>query len=112
LTHSTPSPGQRGYDLVWVDGAHGYPVCAIDVTNAVRLMAEDGLLLCDDVYERANTSAASSDPMYRSLAPLETLCAFEEEGLVAVTLVDKRLDADHLRPSIRKFVAVCRRLPA
>jgi predicted O-methyltransferase YrrM len=110
LTLSTPGPGERGYDLVWVDGAHGYPVCAIDVTNAVRLVAGDGLLLCDDVYEPVNTSPASSDPIYRSIASFETLSAFEREGLLAVTLVDKRLDGDHLRPSIRKFVAVCRRL--
>ena len=25
-------------DLIWVDGAHGYPVVASDITNSIGLM--------------------------------------------------------------------------
>ncbi len=40
------------YDLIWVDGAHGYPVVTIDIINAIRLISENGIILCDDVFKK------------------------------------------------------------
>ena len=31
------------FDLIWVDGAHGYPVLPIDLHNACRLINDGGL---------------------------------------------------------------------
>ena len=28
------------FDLIWIDGAHGYPVVCSDITNAIRLAHE------------------------------------------------------------------------
>jgi len=98
------------YDLIWVDGAHGYPVAAVDIVNAIRLLSPCGILMCDDVYTPANESQHTSDNMYRSVASYETLKAFEDEGVISVDLIDKRIDPVNIRPRVRKFVAYCRKL--
>ena len=28
---------ERTYDLIWIDGAHGYPMVCIDIINSLRL---------------------------------------------------------------------------
>ena len=38
------------YDLIWIDGAHGYPTVTIDIINSLKLINNDGLIICDDVY--------------------------------------------------------------
>ena len=37
-------------DLIWVDGAHGYPVVSADITNSIRLMNNKTILMCDDIW--------------------------------------------------------------
>ena len=37
------------FDLVWVDGAHGYPTVVSDIINAYRLLKVGGFLMVDDV---------------------------------------------------------------
>lgn len=76
------------YDLIWVDGAHGYPVVAIDILNAYRLINEDGLVACDDVYLYRN----GGDNMYFSKASLEVLKELQENNLVHLTLLFKRIN--------------------
>ena len=39
------------FDLIWVDGAHGYPIVAMDIINAVRLCSTSGTVMIDDVWE-------------------------------------------------------------
>lgn len=52
----------KSYDLIWIDGAHGYPIVAIDIANSVRLLRDGGVLLCDDVWVGRNADV--SDFMY------------------------------------------------
>ena len=37
------------YDLIWIDGAHGYPVVACDIINSYRLLDNNGIAMIDDV---------------------------------------------------------------
>lgn len=55
---------EETFDLIWIDGAHGYPVVTIDIVNSFRLIGKDGLIFIDDIY----TNAAVSDSMYKSVA--------------------------------------------
>ena len=57
------------FDLIWVDGAHGYPVLPIDLHNACRLINDGGYVAVDDVF----LELTKSDEMYRSMAAIETL---------------------------------------
>jgi predicted O-methyltransferase YrrM len=75
------------YDLIWIDGAHGFPYVAIDLSNALRLVNPDGFILCDDVY----TSTSENSMITESMATFITLQKFQEAGLIKFNLVPKRL---------------------
>ena len=34
----------KKYDLIWIDGTHGYPVVTIDITNSLRLLKPNGII--------------------------------------------------------------------
>ena len=64
------------YDLIWIDGAHGYPILSIDIANSIRMITKNGYILCDDIY---TSNRIKSDNMYRSRAGLETLNALKKQ---------------------------------
>jgi predicted O-methyltransferase YrrM len=74
------------YDLIWVDGAHTSPVSIIDIANSIRLLSDNGVAICDDVYLEPNYLDRVSD-----LSSVETLQAFQESGIITFTLIRKRL---------------------
>jgi predicted O-methyltransferase YrrM len=76
------------YDLIWIDGAHGFPFVAIDLSNALRMVNSDGFILCDDVY----TSTTKNSMITDSMATFITLQKFQEAGQIKFYLVPKRLN--------------------
>ena len=62
---------KKKYDLIWIDGAHGYPVVCIDIINSINILNKNGLILCDDVLLEVNQTISSA--MYASTATIETL---------------------------------------
>lgn len=74
-------------DLIWVDGAHGYPIVASDITNAIGLMHEDSILMCDDIFKRTN----KYDSLYVSAAGFETLSAFRDAKILENYFFSKRI---------------------
>ena len=96
---------KKKYDLIWIDGAHGYPVVCIDIINSLHILKENGLILCDDVYLKLNQS--NSDIMYSSIATYETLNELKKQDLIDFRLIYKRLSPEHnCVENIRKFVAI------
>ena len=96
---------KKKYDLIWIDGAHGYPVICIDIINSLHNLKEYGLILCDDVHVRLNQSY--SDTMYSSIASYETLNELKKQDLINFRLVYKRLSAENnCIENTRKFVAI------
>ena len=96
---------KKKYDLIWIDGAHGYPVVCIDIINSLHILQKDGLILCDDVYLKLNQS--NSDIMYSSIATYETLKELKRQDLINFRLIYKRLSAEHnCIENTRKFVAI------
>ena len=96
---------KKKYDLIWIDGAHGYPVVCIDIINSLHILKENGLILCDDVHLKLNQS--NSDIMYRSIATYETLNELKKQDLIDFRLIYKRLSAQHNSiENKRKFVAI------
>lgn len=96
---------KKKYDLIWIDGAHGYPVVCIDIINSLHILQRNGLILCDDVYLKLNQS--NSDIMYSSIATYETLKELKRQDLINFRLIYKRLSAEHnCIENTRKFVAI------
>jgi predicted O-methyltransferase YrrM len=96
---------ENKYDLIWLDGAHGYPICAIDITNAVRMVSINGFIVCDDVYTRLK----HSDEMYDSTATFEVLEAFRESKILNYKLLHKRLSTQsNFWKSQTKYLAVAK----
>ena len=96
---------KKKYDLIWIDGAHGYPGVCIDIINSLHILKENGLILCDDVHLKLNQS--NSDAMYSSIATYETLNELKKEDLINFRLIYKRLSAQHNSiENKRKFVAI------
>ncbi|MDC0393678.1 class I SAM-dependent methyltransferase [Candidatus Pelagibacter sp.] len=96
---------KKKYDLIWIDGAHGYPVVCIDIINSLHILKENGLILCDDVF--LGLKQSNSDTMYSSIATYETLNELKKQNLVNFRLVYKRLDAEYnCLENNRKFIAI------
>ena len=96
---------KKKYDLIWIDGSHGYPVACIDIINSLHILKENGLILCDDVLLKLNHS--NSDRMYGSIATYETLNELKKQNLIDFRLVYKRLSAKYnCIEKRRKFVAI------
>ena len=96
---------KKKYDLIWIDGAHGYPMVCIDIINSLNILKENGLILCDDVFLELNQS--NSDKMYSSIATYETLNELKKQNLVNFRLVYKRLNAEYnCIENNRKFIAI------
>jgi len=95
---------KKKYDLIWIDGAHGYPVVCSDIINSLHLIKEKGVILCDDVF--LNLDQFGADKMHFSLASYETLNELKKQKLIKFTLVYKRLTAKaNCIKSKRKFIA-------
>ena len=96
---------KKKYDLIWIDGAHGYPVVCIDIINSLHILKENGLILCDDVHLKLNQN--NSDIMYSSIATYETLNELKKQDLINFRLIYKRLNAeDNCIENTRKFIAI------
>ena len=93
----------KKYDLIWIDGAHGYPTACMDIVNSIRLINNQGVILCDDVW----INDVVSEKFYNSIAAYETLNELKKEGLINFDLIFKRLDPNNnCLEKKRKFVAV------
>ena len=83
--------GMEGQDLIWVDGAHGYPIVTSDITNSIRLMQSGGVLMCDDIWKELK----NSDEIYSSIAGYKTLSSFEDASIIKNTYFRKRIGKKH-----------------
>ena len=100
---------KKKYDLIWIDGAHGYPIVCIDIINSLHLINEGGIIICDDIY--LNLSKNNSDNMYHSIASYETLNELKKQNVINFTLVYKRINKkNNCIESKRKFVAIVRKI--
>ena len=96
---------KKKYDLIWIDGAHGYPVVCIDIINSLNILKENGIILCDDVHIKLDQS--KSDKFYHSIATYETLNQLQNQNIINFQLVYKRLNAkDNCMENERKFLAI------
>lgn len=93
----------KKYDLIWIDGAHGYPFVCMDIINCLKLLNTNGLIMCDDVF----INKINSDKLYQSNASYETLSELKKEKIIEFNLIYKRLDTENnFNSGNRKFVAI------
>ena len=90
------------FDLIWIDGAHGYPYVCSDITNAIRLSHAQTILMCDDIWKNLK----NSDSIYSSIAAWVTLEEFYKAGIITTDYFYKRLGKKFL--SSEKFVSLSR----
>lgn len=97
------------YDLIWIDGAHGYPVVCVDIINSLHLVSPNGVILCDDIF--TNLLISESDRLYNSIASFQTLALLKEENLINLELIFKRLTVnENCLEQDRKFVAIFKKI--
>jgi hypothetical protein len=87
------------YDLIWVDGAHGYPHVTSDITNSLRLLNDNGIIMCDDVY----FAVSHSDGLYNSIAAFQTINSFMSANMLSCTFIPKRIGYKFLHQD--KYIA-------
>lgn len=91
------------YDLIWIDGAHGYPVVTSDIVNAIRLIRKKGYILIDDIY----IETSKSDMLYKSNAGYETLQQIKEAGCITdLKFALKRIGHKHNKKRNQKYIAI------
>jgi predicted O-methyltransferase YrrM len=99
---------KKQYDLIWIDGAHGYPMVTIDIVNSIRLLNDDGIIMCDDIFTRP---PKNQDSMYDSIAAYETLNEFKKANVISCNLLFKRLDKkNNSNPNSRQFLAFIKKI--
>ena len=96
LTKNTNIPKQ---DLIWVDGAHGYPIVGADITNAIGLMHKESILMCDDILKNTKLN----DNLYCSTAGFETLSSFTNANIIKTYFFNKRIGK--LFNGINKYIS-------
>jgi predicted O-methyltransferase YrrM len=97
----------KKFDLIWIDGAHGYPIVCIDIINSLNLLNEGGLVMCDDIY----TNKITSDKMYYSNAAIETLRELANEKIIEYKLIYKRLDVENnFNKDQRRFIGIFKKI--
>jgi len=89
------------FDLIWVDGAHGYPVVAMDIVNSLACLSKEGFMFIDDVW----VSRSINDPNYRSIGAYESIVALKNAGLIEFDLVPKRIEFPHGEGHMKKYIA-------
>jgi predicted O-methyltransferase YrrM len=90
------------FDLIWIDGAHGYPVVVSDIINSIKLLNSNGIILCDDIFL---DNIPIQDNIYASVATFETLKNLVNAGIINYKLIYKRLDINNnSNPNFRKFI--------
>ena len=81
-------------------------VC-IDILNSLKLINDDGIIMCDDIY----INKINSDKMYSSSAAFETLTELKKENLINFNLIFKRLNADNnCLEKNRQFIAIFKKV--
>jgi predicted O-methyltransferase YrrM len=91
----------NSFDLIWIDGEHGYPVIAMDIINALRLINAGGVILIDDVW----TSNKRNDQMYNSIGAYQSLLSLHEaKAIDGFELFLKRIGPKHNILNLQKFV--------
>lgn len=97
---------QKTFDLIWIDGAHGYPVVSMDVINSYRLCNQDGIVLIDDVW----IDPDESDQYYKSIGGFQSLSSLKDAKLIKdFTLFNKRLGGQYNTPWEKKFIGFFRK---
>lgn len=108
--HLTFSESLKKQDLIWVDGAHGYPIVCSDITNCLRLLNKGGILMCDDVWKDLKIS----DKMYSSIATFETLSSFSDARIITNTFfrkrIGKRYNGNYKYVSVSRLISDSKRL--
>ncbi len=100
---------KKKYDLIWIDGAHGYPVVCADIINSLHIIQDNGLIICDDIY--INNDQIKSDKMYSSIASFETLTELKKEKLINFKLAYKRLDPEsNCVENKRKYLGIVNKI--
>jgi len=89
------------YDFIWVDGAHGYPIIAMDIVNAVSHLGRDGLIFIDDVWLKTS----SDDANYKSTGAFESITELKRAGIIDFWLIPKRISFPHGKGSLKKYIA-------
>jgi nitrate reductase NapAB chaperone NapD len=90
------------FDLIWIDGAHGYPIVVSDIINSIKLLNTYGIILCDDIFL---DNIPTQDNIYTSIATYETLKNLEGADIINFKLIYKRLDINNnSNPNFRKFI--------
>lgn len=56
-----PTLPDRSFDVVFVDGDHGYEGCAFDLEQALRLVRDGGWIIVDDVWHAHNFGRGPKD---------------------------------------------------
>jgi len=99
---------EESFDLIWIDGAHGYPVVAMDIINSFRLASDGGYVLIDDIWK----SAPISDKIYKSISGFESLQSLVDAQLISsFSLFPKRLMGEFNYPGKKKFVGLFIKTP-
>ena len=94
------------YDIIWIDGDHTYPVVAVDIANALRLLKVGGVLGFDDIYVTRQENYE-----WVGQESFETLTQFQNAGLIKFELILKKLFPEkNYSKKARKFIAVAHRL--
>ena len=89
------------FDLIWIDGDHSYPQVCIDIVSSLHLLADNGVIMIDDIY-RDNIDLPENHLKSRAaFETIENLCAAKivsRDYIFKRTILIKNTQGDFVRP--------------
>ena len=98
---------ERKFDLIWVDGDHLSPVSILDIYNSLRLITDNGIVICDDVYINKHSTDNYSDT-----SSFSAIQALVNAGLIKAKFMRKRIAKIHNLGGKAKFLGVFQKISA
>ncbi|MFT4302889.1 MAG: class I SAM-dependent methyltransferase [Desulfovibrio sp.] len=93
------------FDIIWMDGGHNYPDVAFDLCNSWHMLADDGILLCDDIFIPQPENTSKNHDSYNVFLPLI------RDNIIDVNYMLKRLCVAPSPGLEGKMIAAVKKIP-
>ena len=90
------------FDLIWVDGDHTNPQVSLDIFQSLRLVKINGLVICDDIIKKKNTTSDFSNEGYQTLKYLENT-----EKIIELFFLVKRTTTNYKE---KKYISISKKI--
>ncbi len=96
----------RSFDLIFIDGDHKDPTVSFDISNSLKCISKEGLIMIDDIID-GNGSVNNN---YDSRAAYNYIEKLKKEGIINFFLFPKRSIFPYNTNLMKKYIALIKKI--